>query len=87
MQTKLVRDLSSVHGVRQVLLVGKDKQDGLTKLILIQHAVELIAGLANAITIVRVNNKYHALGVLVVVAPERADLVLTSCSRTATPVR
>lgn len=33
-QAQLISDLGSVHGVRQILLVGKHKQDGVAQLVL-----------------------------------------------------
>mmetsp|Transcript_73127 Transcript_73127/g.200800 ORF Transcript_73127/g.200800 Transcript_73127/m.200800 type:complete len:561 (-) Transcript_73127:65-1747(-) len=77
-EAELVGDLRSVHRVRQVLLVGEDQQDGLPQLVLVQHAVQLVARLAHAVAIVGINDEDDTLGVLVVVAPERADLVLAA---------
>eukprot|EP00964_Phaeocystis_antarctica_P040780 scaffold23323_cov60-Phaeocystis_antarctica.AAC.2 len=84
-QAELVGDLSCIHRVGQVLLVGEHQQDGLTQLVLVEHAVQLVARLAHAIAIVRVDHEDDALGVLVVMAPERADLVLAAhiCEREA----
>mmetsp|Transcript_37923 Transcript_37923/g.88757 ORF Transcript_37923/g.88757 Transcript_37923/m.88757 type:complete len:225 (-) Transcript_37923:6-680(-) len=78
MKAKLVRDLRGIHRVWQVLLVGEDEQDGLAKLVLVEHAVQLVPRLAHTVTIVRIDDEDDALRVLVVVAPERADLVLAS---------
>merc|ERR1711904_484126 len=77
-EAELVGDLCGVHGVGQVLLVGKDQQNGLAQLVLVEHAVQLIARLANTVAIVRIDHEDHSLRVLVVVAPERADLVLAT---------
>ena len=74
-EAELVGDLRGVHRVRQVLLVREDEQHRLSQLILVQHAVQLVARLAHAIAIVGVNDEDDALRVLVVVAPERADPV------------
>ena len=78
MQAELVGDLGGVHRVGQVLLVGEDEQDGLAQLILVQHAMQLVARLTHAVTIVRVDDEDDTLRVLVVVAPERTDLVLAA---------
>lgn len=66
----------SVDTYRQILLVGKDQEHGVTQLILVQHALKLLTGLDNTVAIVAVDNENDALGVLEVVPPQRADLVL-----------
>lgn len=63
---------------RQILLVGKDQEKGIPKLILVQHPLELLTSLADTLPIVGIDNEDDSLGVLEVVAPERADLVLTT---------
>jgi hypothetical protein len=63
---------------RQILLVGKDQEESITELILVQHALQLLAGFDNTIPIVAVNHEDDTLGVLEVVAPQRTDLVLTT---------
>lgn len=74
-QSELVRDLSSVHGVWQILLVGKDKQKGVTKLVLIQHALELLTSFRDTLAVVRVNHKDDTMGVLEVCNPSRKSSV------------
>lgn len=63
-KAKLVRDLSSVHRVGQVLLVGKHEQKRVTELVLVEHALEFLARLRDTLTVVRVNDKDDALRVL-----------------------
>mgnify|MGYP001344254594 CR=1 FL=1 len=77
-EAELVRHLRGRHGVGQVLLVREDEQDALAQLVLVEHAVQLVARLAHAVAVVRVDHEDDALRVLVVVAPERADLVLAA---------
>lgn len=77
-QTQLVGDLSDGLGVGEILLVGEDKEDRVTELILPQHLLELKGGLINTLTVIRVDNVNNSLGVLVVVAPQRPDLVLST---------
>jgi len=77
-EAKLVCDLGGVHGIRQILLVCKDEEDGITELILVEHALELLASLDDTVTIVAVDDEDDTLGVLEVMSPERADLVLTT---------
>merc|ERR1712146_364228 len=60
-EAELVSDLCSVHRVGQILLVRKDEQNSLAQLVLVEHTVKLVAGLANTVAVVGVNNKDHAL--------------------------
>jgi len=39
-EAELVGDLGGVHGVGQILLVGKDEEEGVPKLVLVQHAAD-----------------------------------------------
>ena len=63
---------------RQILLVGEDKEESVPQLVLVQHPLELLAGLNNTVAIVAVDDEDDTLGVLEVMPPERTDLVLTS---------
>ena len=63
---------------RQILLVGEDKEESVPQLVLVQHPLELLAGLNNTVAIVAVNDEDDTLGVLEVMPPEGADLVLTA---------
>ena len=60
------------------LFVGKDQEHGVSQLVLLEHAVQLVAGLANSLAIVAVHDKDEALRVLEIVAPQRTDLVLAA---------
>lgn len=70
--------LSLIGTDRKILLVGKDQENGITELILVQHALKFLPSLNNTVAIVAVNNKDDTLGVLEVVPPQRSDLVLTT---------
>jgi hypothetical protein len=76
MQAQLIRDLGGVHGVGQILFVGEDQQQRIPQLILVQHALQLLARLDDTVTIVGVDDEDDALGVLEIVPPQRSDLVL-----------
>lgn len=65
MQAKLVGDLSGVHCVGKILLVGEDKEKGIAQLILVQHPLQLLACLGNTLAIVGVDNEDDALGILI----------------------
>lgn len=75
---ELIRHLCRVHGIGKILLVGKDKKDGIPQLVFIKHALELFPCLDNTITIVGVDDKDDTLGILKVMSPEWADLVLAT---------
>jgi len=77
-EAKLVCDLGGVHGVGKILLVGEDKKDSIAKLVLVEHALELLSCLNNTIAIVGVNDEDNTLSVLEVVSPQRTNLVLTT---------
>lgn len=77
-EAKLVCDLGGVHGVGQILLVGEDEQNGVPELILVEHALKLLASLDDTIAIVAVDYEDDTLGVLEVMSPEGTDLVLTT---------
>jgi hypothetical protein len=62
----------------QILLVGEDQKERVPELVLVQHSLELLTGLNNAIAIVAVNDEDDTLGVLEVMPPERANLVLAT---------
>jgi hypothetical protein len=68
----------AVRTYRKILLVGKDQQDGVSQLILVEHALEFLTGLNDTVTIVAVDDEDDTLGVLEVMSPQRTDLVLTT---------
>ena len=78
MQAQLVSDLCRVHGVREVLLVGKHQQHGVTELVLSQHSVKLVPGLGYPLPVVAVHDEDETLGVLEIMSPQRPDLVLAA---------
>jgi len=63
---------------RQILLVGKDQKKSIPQLVLVQHALQLLASLDDTVTIVAVDDEDDTLGVLEVVSPQRTDLVLST---------
>ena len=60
------------------LLVGEDQKHRITHLVFVQHLVQLLARILNAISVVAVNDIDQAVRALVVVAPQRANLVLAT---------
>jgi hypothetical protein len=75
-QAQLIGDLGGVHGIGQILLVRKDQEERISELVLVEHALQLLTGFNNTVAIVAVDDEDDALGVLEIMAPERADLVL-----------
>lgn len=62
----------------QILLVGEDEEKSVPQLVLVEHALQLLAGLDHTVTIVAVDDEDDALGVLEVMPPQRTDLVLST---------
>jgi hypothetical protein len=60
------------------LLVGENKEEGISKLILVEHALQFFPSLDNSVTIVAVNDEDDTLGILEVMSPQRTDLVLST---------
>lgn len=65
-ETKLIRDLSSGHGIRKILLIGEDKEKRFAKFLLLQQALKLFTSLGDTVTIIRVDNIDDTLAVLIV---------------------
>jgi hypothetical protein len=63
-KAELLSDLCGVHGVGQVLLVGKDEEHGVPELVLVQHPLKLLARFVHTITIVGVDDEDDSLRVL-----------------------
>jgi hypothetical protein len=62
----------------QILFVGENEKHSISQLVLVQHALQLLTSFYDAIAIVAVDNENDALGVLEIMPPQRADLVLTT---------
>lgn len=77
-ETELIGDLSSVHGVRKILLVGENEEESIAKFVFVQHPLKLLTSFRHTLTIVRVNDEDDALSVLEIMPPQGTDLVLTS---------
>lgn len=62
----------------QILLVGEHQQNGISEFVFVQHALQLLPGFDDTVSIVAVDDEDDTLGVLEVMAPQRTDLVLTT---------
>lgn len=63
-ETELIGDLSGVHGVGKILLVGENEEESIAQFVLVQHPLELLTSFGHTLSIVRVNDEDDALGVL-----------------------
>lgn len=72
-RSTLLRSKINTH-----LLVSEHEQDGLAQFVLVEHTVKLIPCGVDAVSVVRVHHEDQTLRVLVVVPPQRSDLVLSS---------
>ena len=91
-EAELISDLSSIHGVGQILLVGEDKEKSITELILVQHPLQLLASLRNTLSIIGVDHEDDTLGILEVCRRtsfmRKASIISGSkCRRTMPPER
>ena len=68
----------TTEAYRKILLVGKDQEESVSQLVLVEHALQLLTSLDNTVTIVAVDDEDDTLGVLEVMSPEGTDLVLTT---------
>ena len=68
----------TTEAYRKILLVGKDQEESISQLVLVEHALQLLTGLDDTVTIVAVDDEDDTLGVLEVMSPEGTDLVLTA---------
>lgn len=69
MEPELIRDLGGIHGIRQVLLICKDKKKSIAEFVFVEHTLQLFTRLAHTLTIVGIDDKDDALGVLKVMSP------------------
>lgn len=74
-EAELVRDLRRVHRVGQILLVREHQQQRIAQLVLVQHALQLLARLGHTLAIVRVDDENDALRVLEVCSRSFVRLV------------
>jgi hypothetical protein len=72
MEAELVSDLGGVHGVGQILLVSENEEERIAQLVLVEHALELLARLRDTFPVVRIDDENDALGVLEVCEGEES---------------
>lgn len=62
----------------KILLVGKDQEQSIPQFIFVEHSLEFLAGFADTLSVVGIDDEDDTLGVLEVMAPEWTNLVLSS---------
>ena len=77
-QSKLVGHLRGTHRIWKILFVGKHQEDGITQFVFVQHSVQLVSCGIDTVRVIGIDNKDKTLRVLVVVTPQRTDLILTT---------
>jgi hypothetical protein len=78
MQTQLVCNFFDTHGIREILLVRKDKNSGVSQFFASNNSMKLFARFFNSLPVIAVDNKDQGICVLKIMTPERSDLVLTT---------
>lgn len=78
MSTTQITDGGMLWAYRQILLVCEDQEKSISKLVLVQHTLQLLARFHDTVTIIAVHHKDDALGVLKVMPPQRSDFVLST---------
>merc|ERR1719291_210008 len=77
-QTELFGDFCCRHGIWKILFVCEDKQHCVAHLVLIQHLRQLLARIFSTVSIVAVHHEDQTLCALVIMSPQRPDLVLAT---------
>jgi hypothetical protein len=63
-KVEFVRNLRSVHRIRQVLLVRENEGEGIAKFVFVEHPLQLLAGLGYTFLIITIDDGDNALGIL-----------------------
>jgi len=77
-QSELVGHFGGAHGIWKILLVGEHEQHRVAELVLVQHSVQFVSGGIDTVSIIGIHDEDQTLRVLVVVTPQRTDLILTT---------
>jgi len=77
-ETELIGNFSCIHSIGKILLVGEDEEEGVTELILIEHALKLLTGFGYTLAIVGVNHEDNSLSILEVMPPKGTNFILPS---------
>ena len=77
-KSKLISHFGSTHGIWKILFVSEYQQNSVTQFVFVQHSVQFIPSGINTVGIIGIHNEDQTLCVLVVMAPQRTDLILTT---------
>merc|ERR1740123_300646 len=77
-QPQFLCHLCRRHGVWQILLVSKNEECCFAHFVFIQHLGQLLTCILNTITVVAVDHVDEAICSLIIVPPERTNLVLAT---------
>jgi hypothetical protein len=63
-KAEFVRNLRSVHRIRQVLLVRKNEEEGIAEFVFVEHPLQLLAGLGYTFPVITIDDEDNALAIL-----------------------
>ena len=69
----LIQETNLIH-----LFVGKYQQNSVSQLVFLKHTMQFVASFADSLSVIAVDYKNEALGILEVVSPQRSNLVLAT---------
>ena len=78
MQSELIGHFCRAHGVGKILLVGKYQEYRIAQFVFIEHSVQFVTSSIDTIRVIGIDDKDETLRVLVVVAPQGTNLILTA---------
>lgn len=64
METELIGDLSSIHSVGKILLVGEDEEESIAELIFVEHPLQLLTSFRNTFPIIGIDDENDTLSIL-----------------------
>lgn len=64
MQTKFIGDFRRIHGIGKILLISKDQEKGVPKLVFVKHTLEFFTCLRDTFSVVGVDNEDDTLSIL-----------------------
>lgn len=77
LEVELLNDFRYWHN-SEILLVGEDQKNSVSKILFLEHLVELLLGETDTVSVRGVDHEDETLSSWVVVSPENSDLVLST---------
>ena len=78
MEAQSLGDFRGGESLGEILLVSENKEDGIAELLFVEHLVKLVVSIFETLVVITIHHEDDTVGVLVVMAPEGADLVLST---------